>query len=107
MCTPINVNPPATCDGLTVAPQSGIAPLSTSVSCTGTRATSYSISCGNGQTVNAQTGTCTYSAPGTYEARCTVNGTITAPVCAKPVSVGSPTPQIMVDKTDANSADLD
>ena len=60
MCEPIVVDPVTTCDGLTVSPNSGTAPFTTNVSCTGTNVNTYQITCGNGETINGQTGTCSY-----------------------------------------------
>ena len=106
-CEPINVEPPSTCDGLTATPTSGTAPLSVNMSCTGTKATSYQIACGNGQVINGATGTCTYNTGSNYQAVCTVNGNVTSNACKKTIAVINPTPAIRIDKTDANAADLD
>jgi len=106
-CQPITVNPPATCDGLSVNPNSGQAPFTTTLTCSGTNADSYQIQCGNGQVINGRTGTCSYSTGSNYQAQCIVNGNITSNACKKTVTVINPNPGIRIDKLDANSDDLD
>ena len=106
-CEPITVNPPATCDAITVSPSGGQAPFTTNVACSGTNANSYKIQCGNGQVINARTGVCSYSVGSNYQAQCIVNGNITSNACKKTVKVTNPTPGIRIDKLDANNADLD
>ena len=104
-CTPITT--PPTCDGLSMNPLSGNAPLNSSAICSWTNVSSFSIACGNGQTINAATGTCSYAAAGTYTAVCTVNGSITNSSCQKTITVNPPGPSIDIDKRDANPADRD
>lgn len=64
MCQPITVDPVATCDGISSSPVTGEAPFTTTVTCSGTNADTYQISCGNGQTIDARSGTCTYATGG-------------------------------------------
>lgn len=86
---PVNPNP--TCDSLTATPRSGTSPVTSTLSCATTDATTVSISCGNGQGIAGANGTCTYTnttgAPVVYRAQCTVNGTITNSACTKDISV--------------------
>ncbi len=59
-------------------------PFSRNLTCTATASAgatpTFQILCGNGQTINAATGTCTYSAFGTNTARCSVNGQVSADI---------------------------
>lgn len=78
------------CINLSSSVTVGNAPLSTNVSCTTQNATSVAIDCGNGQTINSATGTCTYNQPGTYQAVCRVDGNITNNNCQKSITVNRP-----------------
>ena len=60
-CEPINSNPNPSCNSLSVSPVSGTAPLVSSMNCSTTDATTVSINCGNGTTINGSTGICTYT----------------------------------------------
>jgi len=44
-CEPINTPQPTTCDGITVTPSTGVAPVTSNVSCSATRASTYQIQC--------------------------------------------------------------
>ncbi len=86
---PVNPNP--TCDSLTATPRSGTSPVTSTLSCATTDATTVSISCGNGQGISGANGTCIYTnttgAPVVYAPRCTVDGTITNSGCTTSISV--------------------
>ena len=56
---PVVLNP--SCNSLSVSPVSGTAPLVSSMNCGTTDATTVSINCGNGTTINGSTGICTYT----------------------------------------------
>ncbi len=67
-------------------------PFASNVACTATAAAgvtpTFQINCGNGQTINAATGTCNYTAFGTSIATCSVNGQLAAnipAVCQKTI----------------------
>ncbi len=112
-CTPVET---PTCNGLTMNPISGIAPVNSVATCSGYKVSTYKIDCGNGQVFNgagSNSGnqtfnhTCNYTTPGTYTPICTINGSITNSTCQKSVTITSPTPAITIDKRDANPLDKD
>ncbi len=114
--TNTTVEPPV-CTGLTVTPNSLTNGGGVSYTCTGNNVTSYSVAFtkpdGSAlQTLSTATGSVTIPATptGTYTARCYVNGQGYAlDVCTKSITNNgtTPNPQILIDKRDANSADLD
>ena len=106
-CQPINVTPPATCDGITATPNSWTATVNSTITCSATNANSYQIRCGNGQVINSKTWTCTYTLWGNYTASCTINWNITSNQCKTQISVTAPTPLIEVEKYSGNNSDLD
>ena len=55
--------------------------------CSGNNATSYSVDCGNGTSVNSATGKCNYTQSGSYQVVCKVNASVTSPACKKTVVV--------------------
>lgn len=77
-------------------PSNGRAPLSVNAGCAVTNATTVSISCGNGTSVNGKEGVCMYNTPGTYTAVCKVNGNITSPACTQTVTVDNSEPPVCV-----------
>ena len=89
--TPPVVPRPA-CNSLTASPTSGTSPLTSTLSCATTDATTVSISCGNGTSISGANGTCTYSTVGSYTPVCTVNGNTTSSACTANISVNTPTP---------------
>ncbi len=107
ICEPITINPPTTCDSITVSPLTWEAPFTTNVSCSASNATTYEIQCGNGKVINSQTGICSYPVGSDYTARCIVDGNITSNACTQTVRVTNPTPSIRIDKVDANPSDID
>lgn len=106
-CEPIIIQNETSCDAVSVGVLEWQSPFSTSVSCQASNASSYQINCGNGQIINGATGTCSYSAQGDFNIKCSVDGGITSPWCQQEVRVTSPSPSIRVDKLDGNWADLD
>jgi len=90
-CQPINTPTTPSCNTLSVNPNTWSAPLWSNVSCSWTNASTYTINCWNGQTINANTGTCNYATVWTYTPTCYVNGTITSPACSQTVTVTTPT----------------
>jgi cysteine-rich repeat protein len=115
ICQPeTTVNP--VCNNLTVSPTSVINGGNITYTCTGTNVTSYSITARDannnivGSSTSAAGGLILPANPlGTYTISCFVNGQITTPSsCQKTVTnTTNPTPQIDIDKRDANNADLD
>ena len=104
------------CTNLTVTPTSVVNGGNVTYTCTGNNVTSWSIQFSRPdgsifQTLTTPTGSATIPATptGTYTAKCFVNGQTTTPAsCQKTVTnTPNPTPQIDIDKRDANSADLD
>jgi len=106
-CDPINVNPPATCDSISVTPNTWIASLWVDISCSWTNALTYTIQCWNWATINSKTWKCTYATVWDYHPSCTVNSTITSDSCKSKVVVKAPTPAIQVEKYSWNPNDLD
>ena len=100
-----------------MTPDSGNAPLEVETVCEGFQVNTWQIDCGNGEVFNGTgnnsgdetfTRTCTYTTPGNYNPRCTINGNITNSSCRKTVQVAdSLNPRINVDKRDMNPLDLD
>lgn len=114
--TNTTVEPPV-CTGLTVTPNSLTNGGGVNYTCTGTNVTSYSVAFtkpdGSAlQTLSTATGSVTIPATptGTYTARCYVNNQGYAlDVCTKTIvnNGNTVTPQVHIDKRDANPADLD
>ncbi|MFZ4461471.1 MAG: hypothetical protein ACOYN2_02825 [Patescibacteria group bacterium] len=83
------------CGRLTATPNTSTSGnLTSAMSCiAGTAAganPTFAISCGNGQTINAATGNCTYTTPGNFVASCVVNGANPTPAaCQVPVTVSN------------------
>ena len=78
------------CQSLTVSPSSGSTTLTVAASCSATidgSVGTWAINCGNGQTFNTQTATCTYGSAGTYTATCAVDGATVRPSCTQTVTV--------------------
>jgi len=108
------VNP--VCTDLSVSPSSLVNGGNVTYSCNGNNVSNYSIIFKNPdnstlQTFTTSTGSVTIPATtGTYTASCFVNGQTTTPAsCTKNIinNTISTTPQIVIDKRDANTADLD
>ena len=104
------------CTNLTVTPTSVVNGGNVTYTCSGNNVTSWSIQFSRPdgsifQTLTTPTGSVTIpsSPTGIYTAKCFVNGQTSTPeVCQKTVTnTPNPTPQIDIDKRDANSADLD
>lgn len=107
------VNTPA-CNSLVANPNTWNAPLTSLFTCSATNATSYRIDVFSGttilNTINTRTWSYTFANTWSYTARCTINTNVTSAACLVPITVTSttpPTPNIDIDKRDANSADLD
>ncbi|MBW7955014.1 hypothetical protein H3C61_04350 [Candidatus Gracilibacteria bacterium] len=93
-CQPI-ITPAPICNNLTISPNSGNSPLTSSFNCNATNATSYRIDIMNSlgniiNTINNSTGTYTFSSTGSYSARCSINGNITSNSCLGNISVNPP-----------------
>lgn len=113
-CTPIVGAP--TCKGVTVNPSQGTRPVDSTVTCTGYKANSFKIDCGNGQVFTGNgtgngteslTKVCHYQTAGSYNVTCTINDTISNDSCRSNVTVQDTNPTIAIDKRDANPNDKD
>jgi PKD repeat protein len=111
----------------TVTPASGVAPLAARVDGSGSTAmgapiTTYRWTCGNGATLSTATGTCTYTAAGTYTVTLSVTdgaglgdtwtGTVQVSVDAAPVAALTATPaqayapqDVVLDATGSTDTD--
>jgi len=86
-CKPIITPPPTpTCDNLTASPTTWNTPFSSTMNCSWTNASSYSIDCWNWQTINWANWSCNYTTAWNYTARCTINWSITSASCAKTIT---------------------
>lgn len=77
------------CNTISVNPTSGNIPLSSSVTCNTTSATTIQIDCGNGQSFPNTSATCTYTTVGTFTPKCTVDGTLSPASCQGSVTTTS------------------
>lgn len=85
-----NLNTP-TCNSLTATPLTWVNSLTSTLTCTWTNATTYSINCWNWQVINASTGTCNYTTIWTYTPTCFINWNVTSSSCQQTVSVTNST----------------
>ena len=90
-CQPINIVTTPVCNNLSINPLIWASPLNSNVSCSWTNATTYTINCWNGQTINASTWVCSYATVWTYTPTCYVDGTITSTSCQQTISVTNTT----------------
>lgn len=93
----IKISNPVSCNGMTATPSSGKTPLVSTLTCSASGATAYKIEILSGstilQTINNAIGNYTFSTPGSYTAKCTINGSVTSAACTVPVTVTSTPPE--------------
>ncbi len=104
----------STCNSLIANPNSWNTPLTSTFTCSASNASSYRINIYSGSTIintiNTRTWSYTFTNTWSYTARCTINWNITSNACLAWITVWwiiTPTPDIQIDKRDANPADLD